>query len=104
MSSAFVDDPDRQHFAGLLRAMREAKGWSRDELGERSGFAADTIKAFELGKRPVTVYHGQKFDTGFGTEAYRLFEAETERFGHAAYSATMETFLTAESGADELYS
>jgi transcriptional regulator with XRE-family HTH domain len=104
MSSAFEDDPDRQHFTGLLRAMREAKGWSREELGERSGFAADTIKAFELGKRAVTVYHGQKFDTAFGTAAYRLFEAEAERFGHAAYSATMETFLAAESGADELYS
>jgi transcriptional regulator with XRE-family HTH domain len=104
MAAAFEDDPDRQHFAGLLRAMREAKGWSREELGERSGFAADTIKAFELGKRGVTVYHGQKFDTAFGTQAYRLFEAEAERFGHDAYSATMDAFLTAESGADELYS
>ena len=103
MAAAFEDDPDRQHFAVLLRAMREAKGWSREELGERSGFAADTIKAFELGKRAVTIYHGQKFDKTFRTETYRLFETEAERFGHDAYSATMDAFLAAENGADELY-
>jgi transcriptional regulator with XRE-family HTH domain len=104
MSAAFGDDPDRQHFAALLRSMREAKGWSREELGAKTAFVADTIKSFELGKRPVTAYHAQKFDKVFGTAAYKLFEVEAERFGHeAGYSATMEMFLEAESGADELY-
>lgn len=103
MAAPFGDDPDREHFARLLRAMREAKEWSREELGERSGFAADTIKAFELGRRGVTVYHGQKFDAAFRTKEYQLFEKEAERFGRDGYSATMDAFLAAESGADELY-
>jgi transcriptional regulator with XRE-family HTH domain len=97
------NDPDRQHFADMLRAMREAKGWSREELGERSGFAPDTIKAFELGKRAVTAYHGKRFDEAFGTTACQLFERQAERFGSGAYSATMDAFRAAESSADELY-
>jgi transcriptional regulator with XRE-family HTH domain len=37
------------HFAGRLRELREAMGWSQQELGERVGLHMQTVSRFERG-------------------------------------------------------
>jgi transcriptional regulator with XRE-family HTH domain len=39
----------QDHFAGRLRELREAMGWSQQELGERVGLHMQTVSRFERG-------------------------------------------------------
>jgi DNA-binding XRE family transcriptional regulator len=53
------EDPDRRHFARLLKAFREARGLSRAEFGALAGYSESTIKSFETGQRTVYEYHAR---------------------------------------------
>jgi transcriptional regulator with XRE-family HTH domain len=95
------EDPDRRHFAGLLKAFREARGLSRAELGALAGYAESTIKSFETGQRPVYAYHARHFDEAFELDG--IFEHEASRFGKAGYSAAYGAFIEVMQEADDLY-
>jgi transcriptional regulator with XRE-family HTH domain len=95
------DDPDRRHFAELLKAFREARGLSRAEFGVLCGYSASTIKAFETGQRAVYAYHARHFDEAFGLDG--IFEHEASRFGKAGYSAAYGAFSDVVGEAEDLY-
>ncbi len=95
------DDPDRRHFAELLKAFREARSLSRAELGALAGYSASTIKSFETGQRAVYAYHARHFDDAFGLDG--IFEHEASRFGKAGYSAAFGAFLDVMQEAEDLY-
>jgi transcriptional regulator with XRE-family HTH domain len=95
------DDPDRRHFAELLKAFREARGLSRAEFGALCGYSASTIKAFETGQRAVYAYHARHFDEAFGLDG--IFEHEASRFGKAGYSAAFGAFSDVMQEADDVY-
>jgi transcriptional regulator with XRE-family HTH domain len=95
------DDPDRRHFASLLKAFREARGLSRVELGALCGYSASTIKSFETGQRAVYAYHARHFDEAFGLDG--IFGHEASRFGKAGYSAAYGAFSDVMQEADDLY-
>jgi transcriptional regulator with XRE-family HTH domain len=42
---------EASHFAGRLRELREAKGWTREQLAEASGLKAGGIRDIEQGLR-----------------------------------------------------
>jgi len=42
---------DAEHFAGRLRELREAAGWTQQELAERAGLTRDGIAQLERGRR-----------------------------------------------------
>ena len=96
------DDPDRRHFAELLKVVREARGLSRAEFGALCGYSASTIKSFETGQRAVYAYHARHFDEAFGLDG--IFEHEASRFGKAGYSAAFGAFSDVEQEAEDLYS
>jgi len=95
------EDPDRRHFARLLRAFREARGLSRAQLGALAGYSESTIKSFETGQRPVYEYHARHFDEAFGLD--NVFVHEASRFGKAGYSAAYGAFIDVMAEADDLY-
>ena len=95
------EDPDRRHFARLLRAFREARGLSRAQLGALAGYSESTIKSFETGQRPVYEYHARHFDEAFGLD--NVFVHEASRFGRAGYSAAYGAFIDVMAEADDLY-
>lgn len=95
------DDPDRRHFAELLKAFREARGLSRAEFGALCGYSASTIKSFETGQRAVNAYHARHFDEAFGLDG--IFEHEASRFGKAGYSAAYGAFTDVLQEADDVY-
>ena len=43
--------PPTTAFGGVLRSMRERRGWAQVDLGERSGLGASTISRLESGVR-----------------------------------------------------
>jgi transcriptional regulator with XRE-family HTH domain len=95
------EDPDRRHFARLLKAFREARGLTRAEFGSLAGYSESTIKSFETGQRAVYEYHARHFDEAFGVDD--LFVHEASRFGKAGYSAAYGAFIDVMAEADDVY-
>ncbi|MFD0356775.1 helix-turn-helix domain-containing protein [Streptomyces sp. NPDC127110] len=54
-------------FGERLRMMRDERGWTQDELGERTGFSGTHISAVETGRRPPTARFAASVDRAFGT-------------------------------------
>lgn len=44
---AYVDQDIRNGIASQIRAMRESRGWTQSELGQRAGMAQETISQLE---------------------------------------------------------
>jgi transcriptional regulator with XRE-family HTH domain len=94
-------DPERRHFAALLKAFREARGLTRAEFGARCGYAESTIKSFETGQRAVFPYQAKHFDEAFGLDG--IFEHEASRFGKPGFTAAYGAFVDALQEAEDVY-
>src|SRR5713226_2569458 len=46
-------EPSAGTFGGLVRGFREQRGWTRQDLAERWGFAREYVSQIELGKRKL---------------------------------------------------
>ncbi|MFE9607526.1 helix-turn-helix domain-containing protein [Streptomyces sp. NPDC006012] len=63
-------DPERSPkaaFGQLLRALRDERGWTQDELGEHSGYSGTHISAVETGRRSPTPHFARSADKALGT-------------------------------------
>jgi transcriptional regulator with XRE-family HTH domain len=56
-----------------LEFLREACGWTRRELAERSGVSVPTILALERRNRPPTLATVEKLSNAFGVRVGDLF-------------------------------
>ncbi|MFE4663926.1 helix-turn-helix domain-containing protein [Streptomyces sp. NPDC056716] len=54
-------------FGEHLRRLRDARGWTQDELAERMGCTGSHISAVETGRRPPTQRFAASADQTFGT-------------------------------------
>ncbi|MFE5851803.1 helix-turn-helix domain-containing protein [Streptomyces sp. NPDC056500] len=54
-------------FGARLRSLRDARGWTQDELAERIGCTGSHISAVETGRRPPTRQFAKSADSVFGT-------------------------------------
>ncbi|MGW6743355.1 helix-turn-helix domain-containing protein [Streptomyces sp. NPDC055025] len=83
-------DPEKSpgaRFGERLRSLRDERGWTQDELGERMGCSGTHISAVETGRRPPTPRFAESADRAFGT-GDRL-----ERQGRAVWNtAILEGF------------
>ena len=57
---------------GKIQAIRERKGITQDQLGERTGINAKYISAIERGQKNVTVLTLEKIAKGLDVELYEL--------------------------------
>ncbi|WP_434600353.1 helix-turn-helix domain-containing protein [Streptomyces sp. A5-4] len=63
-------DPDGSPVAAFgerLRTLRDERGWTQDELGERMGYSGTHISAVETGRRSPTPRFTNRADKTFGT-------------------------------------
>ncbi|MFD8953213.1 Scr1 family TA system antitoxin-like transcriptional regulator [Streptomyces xanthophaeus] len=63
-------DPEKSPgaaFGQRLRVLRDERGWTQDELGERMGCSGTHISAVETGRRPPTRRFAASADRVFGT-------------------------------------
>jgi len=88
------DDPDRRLFADQLRAMREQRGWSRDELGEMIGHTGSTIANIETAYRAPTPDQAKGLDAAFKLPGF--FERLEARLHGLPFSAGFREFATYE--------
>ncbi|GHJ36686.1 helix-turn-helix transcriptional regulator [Streptomyces sp. TS71-3] len=53
-------------FGARLRSAREVRGWTQEELGERTGYTGQHISAVETGRKPPTLRFSRSTDVVFG--------------------------------------
>ncbi|MFI0257950.1 helix-turn-helix domain-containing protein [Streptomyces sp. NPDC017056] len=83
-------EPDRSpeaRFGDRLRTLRDVRGWTQEELGQRMGYSGTHISAIETGRRPPTARFSAGADKVLGTGD------QLEREGRAVrHSALLEGF------------
>lgn len=87
-------------FGQRLRALRDERGWTQDELGERMGFSGTHISAVETGRRPPTPRFAASADKVFGTGD--RFERQGRAVWHTAILEGFEEFVVHEGRAAEI--
>ncbi|UWM48213.1 helix-turn-helix transcriptional regulator [Streptomyces carpaticus] len=96
-------DPEKSPkaaFGHRLRALRDERGWTQDELAERMGFSATHISAIETGRRPPTRRFAAGADRVFGT-GDRL-ERQSSALRHTGVLEGLPEYLTYEARAAEI--
>ncbi|MCE4947481.1 MULTISPECIES: helix-turn-helix domain-containing protein [Streptomyces] len=53
-------------YGARLRSMREARGWTQEELADRTEYSAVHISAVETGRKPPTLRFSRSTDRAFG--------------------------------------
>ncbi|MCT2541796.1 helix-turn-helix transcriptional regulator [Streptomyces sp. NBC_01362] len=96
-------DPDRSPVAAFgqrLRTLRDERGWTQDELGERMGCSGTHISAVETGRRPPTRRFAVSADRVFGTGG--RFERQSQAVRHTALLEGFPEYVTHEARAAEI--
>jgi len=57
----------RAAFGYRVRSLREARGWSQEELAEATEYSSQHISAIETGRKPPTLTFARRLDTVLGT-------------------------------------
>jgi transcriptional regulator with XRE-family HTH domain len=68
-------------FGKQVRKQRAARGWSLDELSERTGIVAGHLSRIENGRRPPTGRVAASMDTAFGTTDFTELYEEMRDWG-----------------------
>ncbi|MFD9717877.1 helix-turn-helix domain-containing protein [Streptomyces sp. NPDC059076] len=90
-------------FGARLRSLRDARGWTQDELAERIGCTGSHISAVETGRRPPTRQFAKSADSVFGTgdqfvrrslsvQKTALLEGFEEYLGHEARAVEVRLY------------
>ncbi|MEU6391992.1 helix-turn-helix transcriptional regulator [Streptomyces sp. NPDC046939] len=87
-------------FGERLRRMRDERGWTQDELGERMGFSGTHISAVETGRRPPTLHFAASADKACGTG--ELFQRHSRSVRHTALLEGFPEYLAHEGKAAEI--
>ncbi|WP_116214861.1 helix-turn-helix domain-containing protein [Streptomyces olivoreticuli] len=96
-------DPEESpgaRFGQRLRALRDERGWTQDDLGERMGCSGTHISAVETGRRPPTTRFAKSADRVFGT-GDRL-ERQSSAVRHTALIEGFPEYVTHEARATEV--
>ncbi|MFD4094946.1 helix-turn-helix domain-containing protein [Streptomyces albidoflavus] len=83
-------DPERSPsaaFGALLRRLRDERGWTQEQLGERVGCTGAHISAMEIGRRPPTQSFAHRCDQALGARGRLVSQSQATR-----YTALLEGF------------
>ncbi|WP_030751131.1 helix-turn-helix transcriptional regulator [Streptomyces griseus] len=79
-------DPDSSPMAAYgarVRRLREERGWTQEELADRTGYSSKHISGVEIGSRPSTLRFSGAVDRAFGlTGAEDSFDRECRQVRH----------------------
>ncbi|MFE7462997.1 Scr1 family TA system antitoxin-like transcriptional regulator [Streptomyces sp. NPDC057499] len=96
-------DPDKSPAAAFgqhLRMLRDGRGWTQDELGERIGCSGTHISAVETGRRPPTRRFAASADRVFGTGD--KLERQSQALKYTALLEGFPEYVTHEARAAEI--
>ncbi|GAA1950211.1 helix-turn-helix domain-containing protein [Kitasatospora viridis] len=82
----------RAAFGAALRAAREERGWTQEELAERADYSATHVSAVETGRKPPTPRFARRVDAAFGSgtlfiDRYRDVRSASMLDGFEEYAA-----------------
>ncbi|UQA91667.1 helix-turn-helix domain-containing protein [Streptomyces halobius] len=72
-------------YGARLRSLREARGWTQDDLAERAEYSSVHVSAVENGRKPPTLRFSRSADRVFGLEgAADSFERQWREIRHGS--------------------
>ncbi len=80
-------DPDSSRqaaFGARLRSLREARGWTQDDLAEFMEYSSVHVSAVETARRPPTLRFSRSADRAFGIEGTDTFERDWRELRHGS--------------------
>ncbi len=90
-------------YGARLRKLRDARGWTQDELGDKSGCSGRHISAMETGRKSATLPFSRRADQIFGlVGSPESFEREWREIKHGILLAGFPEFLGLERRAAEI--
>ncbi|MEU3600686.1 helix-turn-helix transcriptional regulator [Streptomyces sp. NPDC006798] len=99
-------NPDRSPqaaFGARLRRLREAQGWTQDDLGERMGYSGRHVSAVEVGRKVPTLPVARSADTALGlTGSADAFEREWRDMVHGVMLEGFPEYVGYEARAAEI--
>ncbi|GAA2599155.1 helix-turn-helix transcriptional regulator [Streptomyces axinellae] len=99
-------DPDsspQAAFGARLRSMREARGWTQDELAVRMGYSSTHISSIETGRKLPTLRLARSADVAFGiVGTVETFERQWREIHHGSLLEGFPQYVDFESRAAEI--
>ncbi|MFF3553799.1 helix-turn-helix domain-containing protein [Streptomyces tsukubensis] len=90
-------------FGARLRSLREARGWTQDELGSRMGYSGRHVSAVEVARRSPNLRFARAADSAFGLEnSVDTFERQWRSVQHGALLEGFPEYVEHEKTAAEI--
>ncbi|MEU3962433.1 helix-turn-helix transcriptional regulator [Streptomyces buecherae] len=94
------DSSPQAAFGAKLRSVREKRGWTQEELGERIGYSGKHVSAIETGRKSPTRRFSRSTDQALGTGDE--FEREWREIRHGSLLEGFPEFVNYEGRAAEI--
>ncbi|GAA0640168.1 helix-turn-helix transcriptional regulator [Streptomyces malaysiensis subsp. malaysiensis] len=90
-------------FGARLRSLREGRGWTQEDLAERTGYSSVHVSAIETARKPPTLRLVRSIDRAFGTEGTTdSFEREWREIRHGSLLVGFPEYVGHEGRAAEI--
>ncbi|MCX4639796.1 helix-turn-helix transcriptional regulator [Streptomyces platensis] len=90
-------------YGARLRSLREARGWTQEDLAERAEYSSVHISAVENGRKPPTLRFSRSLDRVFGLEGTPdSFEREYREIKHGSLLEGFPEYVEYEGRAVEI--
>lgn len=90
-------------YGARMRRFREDRGWSQEELAERTEYSGQHISAVETVRKPPTLLFSRRLDRAFGTEdGPDSFEREWRDIRHGSLLEGFPEYVSREGRAVEI--
>ncbi|MCO8301415.1 helix-turn-helix transcriptional regulator [Streptomyces sp. RKCA744] len=89
-------------YGARLRRLREARGWTQEDLAARAEYSSVHVSAVENGRKPPTLRFSRSADRAFGIEGEDTFERQFREIRHGSLLEGFPEFVGYEGRATEI--
>ncbi|ASQ94727.1 helix-turn-helix transcriptional regulator [Streptomyces sp. 11-1-2] len=89
-------------YGARLRSLREARGWTQEDLATRAEYSSVHVSAVENGRKPPTLRFSRSADRAFGIEGEDTFERQFREIRHGSLLEGFPEFVDYEGRAAEI--
>ncbi|MFE3884025.1 Scr1 family TA system antitoxin-like transcriptional regulator [Streptomyces lydicus] len=89
-------------YGARLRSLREARGWTQEDLAGRTDYSSVHISAVENGRKPPTLRFSRSVDRAFGIEGADTFERQYRELQYGSLLEGFPEYVKYESRAAEI--
>ncbi|MFG2578121.1 helix-turn-helix domain-containing protein [Streptomyces malaysiensis] len=89
-------------YGARLRSLREARGWTQEDLAARAEYSSVHVSAVENGRKPPTLRFSRSADRAFGIEGEDTFERQFREIRHGSLLEGFPEFVDHEGRAAEI--